>query len=62
MGKDDGGGRTERFAAFLADLASVLGDARRCAAMISYCTGLLLPSETRPAYSTVLRPCRACIT
>jgi SRSO17 transposase len=47
MGKDDGGGRTERFAAFLADLASVLGDARRCAAMISYCTGLLLPSERK---------------
>src|SRR4029077_2357673 len=26
---------------------SVLGDARRIAAMISYCTGLLLPSERK---------------
>ena len=48
MENDDGGGsRTGRFAAYLADLASVLGDARRCAAMISYCTGLLLPSERK---------------
>src|SRR5262249_4599591 len=42
-----GGGRAARFAAYLADLASVLGDARRFAAMISYCTGLLLPSERK---------------
>src|SRR5689334_25088847 len=42
-----GGGRAGRFAAYLADLASVLGDARRIAAMISYCTGLLLPSERK---------------
>jgi SRSO17 transposase len=41
------GGRAGRFAAYLADLASVLGDARRIAAMISYCTGLLLPSERK---------------
>ena len=48
MGKDEGGGgRAERFAAYLADLASVLGDGRRIAAMISYCTGLLLPSERK---------------
>jgi SRSO17 transposase len=47
MGKEDGGGRTKRFAAYLAELASVLGDARRSAAMISYCTGLLLPSERK---------------
>jgi SRSO17 transposase len=45
MGNDDGGGgRAGRFAAYLAGLVSVLGDPRRCAAMISYCTGLLLPS------------------
>jgi SRSO17 transposase len=31
----------------LSSLASVLGDARRYAAMISYCTGLLLPSERK---------------
>jgi len=42
-----GGGRAARFAAYLADLASVLGDARRFAAMVSYCTGLLLPSERK---------------
>ena len=42
-----GGGRGGRFAAYLADLASVLGDARRISAMISYCTGLLLPSERK---------------
>src|SRR5215470_15822083 len=30
-----------------ADLASVLGDARRYAAMVSYCTGLLLQSERK---------------
>jgi len=47
MGDEDGGGRTKRFAAYLAELASVLGDARRSAAMISYCTGLLLPSERK---------------
>src|SRR4029453_1422107 len=47
MGNEDGGGRTKRFAAYLAELASVLGDARRYAAMISYCTGLLLPSERK---------------
>jgi SRSO17 transposase len=47
MENDDGGGRANRFAAYLADLASVLGDARRCTAMISYCTGLLLPSERK---------------
>ena len=42
-----GGGRAARFAAYLADLASVLGDARRFAAMVSYCTGLLLPSHRK---------------
>jgi SRSO17 transposase len=47
MGNEDGGGRTKRFAAYLEELASVLGDARRYAAMISYCTGLLLPSERK---------------
>lgn len=44
---EGGGGRAARFAAYLADLAGVLGNARRIAAMISYCTGLLLPSERK---------------
>jgi SRSO17 transposase len=44
---EGGGGRAGRFTAYLADLASVLGDARRFAAMVSYCTGLLLPSERK---------------
>jgi SRSO17 transposase len=47
MENGDCGGRADRFAAYLADLASVLGDTRRYAAMISYCTGLLLPSERK---------------
>jgi hypothetical protein len=37
MGNDDGGSRAERFSAYLADIASVLGDARRYVAMVSYC-------------------------
>lgn len=44
---EGGGGRAGRLGAYLADLASVLGDARRFAAMVSYCTGLLLPSERK---------------
>ena len=47
MQNNDRGGRGRRFAAYLADLASVLGDPRRIAAMISYCTGLLLPAERK---------------
>jgi len=45
--QNEGGGRARRFAAYLADLAGVLGDPRRYAAMINYCTGLLLPSERK---------------
>ena len=47
MDHNDCGGRTERFAAYLADLSSVLGDARRHGPMISYCTGLLLPADRK---------------
>jgi SRSO17 transposase len=47
MDHDDCGGRAERFAAYLADLSSVLGDARRNGPMISYCTGLLLPADRK---------------
>ena len=44
---DDSGGRAERFAAYLKDLASVLGDGRRVGPMTSYCTGLLLPADRK---------------
>jgi SRSO17 transposase len=47
MQNDDWGGRATRFAAFLADMASVLGEPRRYAAMVNYCTGLLLPCERK---------------
>jgi SRSO17 transposase len=48
MENDKGGGdRAGRLSAYLANLASVLGDARRYTAMVSYCTGLLLPSERK---------------
>src|SRR5262245_61511391 len=46
-GKRRGRRRSRRLAAYLANLASVLGDGRRFAAMVSYCTGLLLPSERK---------------
>src|SRR5262249_15425409 len=42
-----GGGRAARFATYLADLASVLGHARRLGAMISYWTGLLFTAERK---------------
>ncbi len=47
MDQDDSGARADRFAAYLADLASVLGDARRHGPMTSYCTGLLLPADRK---------------
>jgi SRSO17 transposase len=47
MDRNDRGGRAERFAGFLDDLASVLGDARRVGPLTSYCTGLLLPAERK---------------
>jgi SRSO17 transposase len=47
MDHDDCGGRAERLAAYLEDLASVLGDARRNAPMVSYCTGLLMPADRK---------------
>jgi len=47
MDHDDCGGRAERLEAYLADLASVLGDARRNFPMISYCTGLLMPADRK---------------
>ena len=62
MGNEDGRGRTKRFAAYLGELASVLGDARRCTAMISYCTGLLLPSERKSVepMAALTAPTRRC--
>jgi SRSO17 transposase len=47
MDRNDGSGRAERFAAFLDDLGSVLGDARRIGPLESYCTGLLLPADRK---------------
>jgi SRSO17 transposase len=47
MDRNNCGGRAERFAGFLDDLASVLGDARRVGPLTSYCTGLLLPAERK---------------
>ena len=47
MDHDDSGGRTGRFAAYLGDLASVLGDGRRVGPLTSYCTGLLLPADRK---------------
>ena len=47
MDHDNGDSRTTRFAAYLGDLASVLGDGRRVGPLTSYCTGLLLPAERK---------------
>ncbi len=47
MDQDDSGARAERFAAYLADLAGVLGDARRHGPLTSYCTGLLMPADRK---------------
>ncbi|MGB8399662.1 IS701 family transposase [Bradyrhizobium sp.] len=47
MNQDDSGARADRFAAYLADLASVIGDARRHGPMASYCTGLLMPADRK---------------
>jgi SRSO17 transposase len=46
MDHEDRDGRVKRFAAFVSDLASVVG-ARRIAPLTSYCTGLLLPGERK---------------
>ena len=47
MDQDQSGARAERFAAYTADLGSVLGNARRQGPMISYCTGLLMPADRK---------------
>ena len=47
MDQDIGGSRTTRFASYLGDLASVLGDGRRVGPLTSYCTGLLLPADRK---------------
>jgi SRSO17 transposase len=47
MDQDASGARAERFAAYIDDLASVLGDPRRHRAMTSYCTGLLMPADRK---------------
>lgn len=47
MDQDTSGARAERFAAYVDDLASGLGDPRRHRAMTSYCTGLLMPADRK---------------
>lgn len=47
MDQDDSGARADRFAAYIADLGSVLGDARRHGPLTSYCTGLLMPADRK---------------
>ena len=47
MDHDDSGARAERFATYIADLGSVLGDARRHGPLTSYCTGLLMPADRK---------------
>ena len=47
MDQNDSGARADRFAAYLADLTSVLGDARRHGPLTSYCTGLLMPADRK---------------
>ena len=47
MDHGDSGARAERFAAYIDDLASVLGGNRRCGPMASYCTGLLMPADRK---------------
>jgi SRSO17 transposase len=47
MDRDASGARAERFAAYIEDLSSVLGDPRRHGPMSSYCTGLMMPAERK---------------
>ena len=47
MDHDQSGARAERFATYIADLGSVLGDRRRHGPMTSYCTGLLMPADRK---------------
>lgn len=45
--QDNSGARADRFAAYIADIASVLGNPRRHGPMTSYCTGLLMPADRK---------------
>jgi len=47
MDQDNSGARAERFAAYIGEIASVLGDPRRRGPMTSYCTGLLMPADRK---------------
>jgi len=47
MEQDVSGARAERFAAYIDDLAGVIGDPRRHRAMSSYCTALLMPADRK---------------
>ena len=45
--QDTSGARADRFAAYIAEIASVLGDPRRNGPMTSYCTGLLISADRK---------------
>lgn len=45
--QDTSGARADRFAAYITEIASVLGDPRRHGPMTSYCTGLLMPADRK---------------
>jgi SRSO17 transposase len=45
--QDTSGARADRFSAYIAEIASVLGDPRRNGPMTSYCTGLLMPTDRK---------------
>jgi SRSO17 transposase len=45
--QDASGARAERFAEYIAEIASVLGDPRRHGPMTSYCTGLLMLADRK---------------
>jgi SRSO17 transposase len=47
MAEGASGARAERFAAYMSDIAEVLGDPRRHGPMTSYCTGLLMPADRK---------------
>ena len=47
MAEDASGARAKRFAAYIGDIAGVLGDPRRRGPMTSYCTGLLMPADRK---------------
>ena len=47
MDQETSGARAERFAVYIDEISSVLGDPRRHGPMTSYCTGLLMPADRK---------------